>query len=107
MSDSQRRGLTLGIIVGALGNGVFYAVAAAGYLLLSGRGTLEGLIVSWIGGFCAAALLVGLPFIVINRNRGQLRGAIVGWVIGLALVQACAICGGVGLGLSGLIQLPG
>ncbi len=102
MSDAQRRDLTLGIVVGALGNGAFYAVAAIGYLLLSGQGTLEGLIVTWIGGFCAASLLVGLPFILIRRNRG----AAVGWVIGLAIVQACAICSGVGLGLSGIIQLP-
>ncbi len=102
MTNTQRQDLTLGVIVGALGNGVFYASAALGYLLLSSQGTLEGLILSWIGGFCAASLLVGLPFVLIRRNRG----AIVGWVLGLALIQACAICGGVGLGLSGMIQLP-
>lgn len=102
MSTTERQDLTLGAIAGAVGNGVFYALAAGLYLVTSGQGTLEGLIFSWIGGFCAASALVGLPFLIWRRNRG----AAVGWVFGLVAVQACAICGGVALGLSGFVTLP-
>lgn len=103
MATRSRQDLFVGVAVGVVGNGVFYAIAAAAYGLTAGQATLQGLIFSWIGGFCAAALLVGLPFVLIRRNRGSA----VGWVFGFALVQACAICGGVGLGLSGYLTLPG
>lgn len=103
MANQERQDLIVGTVVGAVGNGVFYAVAAAVYLLTAGQATLQGLIFSWIGGFCAAALLVGLPFMLVRRNRGSA----VGWIFGFALVQACAICGGIGLGLSGYLTLPG
>ena len=102
MSTTQRQDLTLGAVVSAVGNGVFYALAAGLYVLTTGQGTLEGLIFSWMGGFCTAAALVGLPFLIWRRNRG----AAVGWVFGLAIFQACAICAGVGLGLTGFLDLP-
>lgn len=106
MATTQRQDLTLGLVVSAIANGVAYGIAAAVFLLASSSGpnlsSLEGLIFSWMAGFCGASALVGLPFLFWRRNRS----AAVGWVFGLAIVQACAICAGVGLGLTGFLDLP-
>lgn len=106
-SAAPRQDLVLATVVSAVANGLAYAIAAALFWASSGMGpslsSLEGLILSWFGGFCAASVLVGLPFLIWRRNRS----AAVGWVFGFAIIQACAICAGVVLGLLGYVSLPG
>ncbi len=103
---APRQDLVLATAVSAVANGLAYTIAGALYWASTGMGpsvsALEGLILSWFGGFCAASVLVGLPFLIWRRNRG----AAVGWVFGFAIIQACAICAGVVLGLLGYVNLP-
>ena len=106
-SAAPRQDLVLATVVSAVANGLAYTIAGALFWASSGMGpslsSLESLILSWFGGFCAASVLVGLPFLIWRRNRS----AAVGWVFGFAIIQACAICAGVVLGLLGYVSLPG